>query len=124
MNSSPRYKTFDFKSFVFYVNKFGAYAQQKLSEGRYTALGKGFIMNIYICVGSSCHIKGSYDIIQLMKEAVATNRLEDKVNLSAAFCLGRCTDGVTVKIDEDLICGVSKESFPDFFEHQVLARLN
>lgn len=81
-------------------------------------------MNIYICVGSSCHIKGSYDIIQLMKEAVATHHLEEKVNLSAAFCLGRCTDGVTVKIDEDLICGVSRDSFPDFFENQVLPRLN
>lgn len=81
-------------------------------------------MNIYICVGSSCHIKGSYDIIQLMKEAVAAHQLEDKINLSAAFCLGHCTDGVTVKIDEELICGVSKESFPDFFENQVLTRLN
>ncbi|MBP1754502.1 MAG: NADH:ubiquinone oxidoreductase 24 kD subunit [Firmicutes bacterium] len=81
-------------------------------------------MNIYICVGSSCHIKGSYDIIQLMKEAVETHQLEDKVNLSAAFCLGHCTDGVTVKIDEDLICGVSKDTFSDFFDNYVLARLS
>ncbi|MDF2484537.1 MAG: NADH:ubiquinone oxidoreductase 24 kD subunit [Herbinix sp.] len=81
-------------------------------------------MNIYICVGSSCHIKGSYDIIQLMKEAVEKHQLEDKINLSAAFCLGHCTDGVTVKIDEDLICGVSKDSFEDFFNHTVLAKIN
>jgi NADH-quinone oxidoreductase subunit G len=80
-------------------------------------------MNIYICVGSSCHIKGSYDIIQLMKEAISTHQLEDKINLSAAFCLGRCTDGVSVKINDDIICGVSKETFPDFFQKQVLSRL-
>lgn len=80
-------------------------------------------MNIYICVGSSCHIKGSYDIIQLMKEAITNHQLEDKITLSAAFCLGRCTDGVTVKINEDIICGVSRESFPEFFQNYVLSQL-
>jgi NADH:ubiquinone oxidoreductase subunit E len=80
-------------------------------------------MNIYICVGSSCHIKGSYNIIQLMKEAIETYHLEEKVNLSAAFCLGRCTDGVTVKIDDEIICGVSAERFTDFFEQYVLAKM-
>jgi NADH:ubiquinone oxidoreductase subunit E len=80
-------------------------------------------MNIYICVGSSCHIKGSYDIIQLMKEAIAERQLEDKITLSAAFCLGRCTDGVTVKINDDIVCGVSRDSFPEFFQNNVLSRL-
>ncbi len=80
-------------------------------------------MNIYICVGSSCHIKGSYDIIRLMKEAIAANRLEETINLSAAFCLGRCTDGVTVRINDDIICGVSKDNFDDFFKENVLSAL-
>ena len=80
-------------------------------------------MNIYICVGSSCHLKGSYDIIQLMKEAITEHQLEDQINLSAAFCLGRCTDGVSVKINEDVICGVSKDTFPEFFKSQVLSQL-
>lgn len=80
-------------------------------------------MNIYICVGSSCHLKGSYDIIQLMREAITEHQLEDRINLSAAFCLGRCTDGVSVKINEDVICGVSKDSFPEFFKSQVLSQL-
>jgi NADH:ubiquinone oxidoreductase subunit E len=80
-------------------------------------------MNIYICVGSSCHIKGSYDIIQLIKEAISTNHLEDRINLSAAFCLGRCTDGVSVKINDEIICGVSKDNFNDFFEEHVLSAL-
>ncbi len=80
-------------------------------------------MNIYICVGSSCHIKGSYDIIQLMKEAISVNHLEDRINLSAAFCLGRCTDGVSVKINDDIICGISKDNFHSFFQEHVLSAL-
>jgi NADH:ubiquinone oxidoreductase subunit E len=58
-----------------------------------------------------------------MKEAIETYHLEEKVNLSAAFCLGRCTDGVTVKIDDEIICGVSAERFPDFLEQYVLAKM-
>lgn len=80
-------------------------------------------MNIYICVGSSCHIKGSYDIIQLMKQAIAEHQLEDRITLSAAFCLGRCTDGVSVKINDEIVCGVSRDNFPDFFHNNVLSRL-
>lgn len=80
-------------------------------------------MNVYICVGSSCHLKGSYDIIQLMKEAIAEHHLEEQVNLSAAFCLGHCTDGVSVKIDEDVICGVSRESFTEFFHTKILNKV-
>jgi NADH:ubiquinone oxidoreductase subunit E len=80
-------------------------------------------MNIYICVGSSCHIRGSYDIIQLTRAAIAANHLEDKVQLSAAFCLGKCTDGVSVKINDDIICGVSKDNFPEFFEEHVLSKI-
>jgi NADH:ubiquinone oxidoreductase subunit E len=81
-------------------------------------------MNIYICVGSSCHLKGSYDVIQLMKQALIDHNLTDSVNLSAAFCLGKCTDGVTVKINDEIICGVSKENFDDFFYQHVLAHFN
>jgi len=81
-------------------------------------------MNIYVCVGSSCHLKGSYDVIQLMKQELATNHLEDKVNLSAAFCLGKCKDGVSVKINDEIICGVSKDNFYEFFEKHVLSHFS
>lgn len=77
-------------------------------------------MNIYVCVGSSCHLKGSYDIIELMKEYIANHGLEDKVNLSAAFCLGKCTDGVSIKVDDEVICGVCPDNFSEIFSHYVL----
>lgn len=77
-------------------------------------------MNIYICVGSSCHLKGSYNIINLMKEALEKNGLSDKVNVSAAFCLGRCTDGVTIKVDDEIITGVSPDNFNAIFDKYVL----
>jgi NADH-quinone oxidoreductase subunit G len=77
-------------------------------------------MDIYVCVGSSCHLRGSYDIINLMKENLEKNGLTEKVNLSAAFCLGKCTKGVSIKVNDEIICGVSKENFNDVFQKYVL----
>lgn len=81
-------------------------------------------MKIYVCVGSSCHLRGSYDIINLMKENIAQRQLDDKVELSAAFCLGKCTDGVSVKFDDEVVSGVNKDNFDDIFSEYVLNRLN
>ena len=81
-------------------------------------------MNICVCVRSSCHLKGSYDVIQMMKENLEKNNLTDKVNLSAAFCLGKCTHGVSVKIDDEIITGWNKDSFDSLFQEKVLGGLS
>ena len=80
-------------------------------------------MNIYVCVGSSCHLKGSYQIIELMKKALEDNGLTDQVNLSAAFCLGKCTHGVTIKVDDEIVTGLHRDNFDDIFAGSVLAKL-
>jgi NADH:ubiquinone oxidoreductase subunit E len=56
-------------------------------------------MNIKVCVGSSCHLKGSYDVIQAMKEILKKYDVEDAVELQASFCLGHCAEGVNVLTD-------------------------
>lgn len=76
------------------------------------------MIKINVCVGSSCHIRGSYRIIELMNNAVKENGLEDKVSVSAAFCLGHCMNGVSVKVN-DQIFGVNEDSFNEFFEDHV-----
>lgn len=81
-------------------------------------------MTILVCVGSSCHLKGSYEIIELMKEALQKNNLEDKVTLKATFCLGKCgIAGVSIKVDDEIITGVTKENFDNIFAKYVLAKL-
>ncbi len=80
-------------------------------------------MNVYVCVGSSCHLRGSYKIIELMKENIEKNGLEEKVNLSAAFCLGKCTTGVTIKVDEEIVCGVSPDNFDGIFKEYILEKV-
>lgn len=79
-------------------------------------------MTISVCVGSSCHLKGSYNIIELMKTALKANGLEDSVLLNATFCLGKCTDGVTINVDDEIITGVSPDNFDEIFAKYVLKK--
>lgn len=81
-------------------------------------------MKVFVCVGSSCHLKGSYKIIELMKEAIAKNHLEDKIEFKATFCVGKCgVAGVSMKVDDEIITGVTENNFSDVFAKYILARL-
>ena len=81
-------------------------------------------MIIQICVGSSCHIKGSAEIVELLQNAVAEHHLESDVTLAGSFCIGKCNRiGVTVQVDDEVHTGVTREGFKEFFQEQVLAKL-
>ena len=81
-------------------------------------------MIIQICVGSSCHLKGSPEIVELFQKAIADKGLEDEVTLAASFCIGKCgREGVTVQIDDDIHVGVTRESFKEFFEENVIKQI-
>ena len=78
-------------------------------------------MLIQICVGSSCHLKGSAEIVELLNEAVKEYRLEDEITLAGSFCIGKCNrQGVTVQVDDEIHIGVTKETFKEFFNDNVL----
>ena len=79
-------------------------------------------MLIQICVGSSCHIKGAPEIIELLTKAVEENKLQDEVTLAGSFCIGECNRfGVTVQIDDKVHTGINRENFRQFFEEKVLS---
>ena len=81
-------------------------------------------MVIQICVGSSCHLKGSQDIVELLQKAVTEYHLENEVTLAGNFCIGVCNRvGVTVQVDDDIHTGVTKENFKEFFKENVLDKI-
>ena len=76
---------------------------------------------VQICVGSSCHIKGSHEIVELFEKYIEEYHLEDEVVLSGSFCIGQCNRvGVTVQIDDDVHVGVTRENFSEFFKKNIL----
>ena len=79
-------------------------------------------MTITICIGSSCHLIGSRTFIQKLEELITERQLNDKIELNGSFCMGECSNGVCVKINDELF-SVSPETVNTFFENEVLRRL-
>lgn len=80
-------------------------------------------MTIYVCVGSSCHLKGSYDVIEEFKRIIKKYDLEDSVELQASFCLGRCSEGVAVRADDNYLVGVNPQNVEDVFVRDIYPRV-
>ena len=79
-------------------------------------------MTITICIGSSCHLKGSREIVSQLEQLISVHNLKNQVELNGSFCMGDCVNGVSVKIDGELFSlkpGATKE----FFQTEVLRRL-
>ena len=60
-------------------------------------------MEVEICVGSSCHLKGSYQVVEVMEKYINDNGLSDEIQLKGSFCLGHCTSGVSARIDGKVV---------------------
>lgn len=83
------------------------------------------IVIVQVCIGSSCHLKGAHDIVDLMRNAIINNKLEDEVTLTGSFCIGSCNRiGVTVQVDDKIITGVTKDGFSEFFNENILMKLD
>ena len=79
-------------------------------------------MKITVCIGSSCHIKGSRQVVEQLQKLIAENNVGDKVTLGGTFCLGNCQQGVCVTVD-DAFHSVSPETVGEFFANEVLAKV-
>lgn len=75
-------------------------------------------MKIVICIGSSCHIKGSRQVVEQLQKLIKENNLTEKIELSGTFCVGQCQQGVCVTVD-DKFYSVTPETVNSFFEETV-----
>ena len=78
-------------------------------------------MTITICIGSSCHLKGSREVVETLQREIAAHKLEDRINLTGAFCMGNCVNGVSVKLDGELF-SVQPDTAQAFFDNEVMPR--
>lgn len=79
-------------------------------------------MKVTVCIGSSCHIKGSRQVVEQLQTKIAEHHLEDVVELGATFCMGKCQQGVCVTVDEKF-CSVQPDSVDTFFSQEILSRV-
>ena len=79
-------------------------------------------MKITVCIGSSCHVKGSRLVVEQLQKLISENHVEDKVELGGTFCLGECQKGVCVTVD-DTFFSVSPDNVNEFFTENVLKKI-
>ena len=78
-------------------------------------------MKVTVCIGSSCHIKGSRSVVEQLQHLIGENNLTEKVELSGTFCMGKCQQGVCVTVD-DAFYSVTPDTVDEFFNNNVIAK--
>ena len=79
-------------------------------------------MKVTVCIGSSCHTKGSRQVVEQLQYLISKNNLGDKVELGGTFCMGKCQQGVCVTVDDDFY-SVTPDTVDEFFENSIKARV-
>ena len=79
-------------------------------------------MKITVCIGSSCHVKGSRQVVERLQNLIKENSLDEKVELGGTFCLGKCQQGVCVTVDDNFF-SVSPDTVDEFFNNEVYAKV-
>ena len=85
-------------------------------------------MEIEICVGSYCHLKGSPRVADVLRALVKAHGASDKVSFSAKFCTGQCAhtaqeSTVTLGVD-GTPHAVDPMHIEDFFTQAILPRIS
>jgi len=79
---------------------------------------------LYVCVGSSCHVRGAEDVVKVFQKKIEEHGLKGSVSLKGSFCTGNCNEkGVTVLLDEEVFVGITPETAGEFFDRELLPRL-
>ena len=81
------------------------------------------MVTVTVCVGSSCHLKGSRNVIVRFNELLAKHGLKDKVALKGSFCMDRCGEGINWRIDDEPVTSACAEDAIDAFQKRILEPL-
>ena len=78
-------------------------------------------MKITVCIGSSCHLKGSRQVVSELQRLIAQNSLNNQVEVAGTFCMGKRQLGVCGSVDEHFH-SVPPETVEEFFNKEVLVK--
>ena len=79
-------------------------------------------MKITVCIGSSCHIKGSRQVVEQLQYLINEAGVGDEVELAGTFCIGKCQQGVCVMVDDEFH-SVTPDDVKEFFEENILKKV-
>lgn len=77
------------------------------------------MVEISLCMGSSCYARGNNKLLAVIEKAIATNNWQDRVILSGARCENRCGDGPNVIVDGKLYQGMDEGALLDLLNDKL-----
>ena len=76
-------------------------------------------MEITVCIGSSCHLKGARDVIKILERLISLNQLENQIVLKGSFCMGECSkNGVCICVNDERF-NITPLEAESFFNNQI-----
>ena len=82
------------------------------------------MITINVCVGSACHLKGSYKVIEELQKLITENKASDMVEIKGAFCIGRCTEGVSVTVNDEKFFSLNENNVDLFFYETIMTGIS
>lgn len=88
-----------------------SYASRKriVDEDLSISSGAQKSLDISVCFGTSCFLKGSQTLLRDILEYINVKELDDRINVKASFCFEKCDKGPTIKVGSRVIEGCTTE---------------
>ena len=71
---------------------------------------------VSVCVGTSCHLRGSQKLLKSLMHHVDEQELGDQVEIQATFCMEACDRGPTVRVAGHVLNRASLETVKDLLD--------
>lgn len=75
---------------------------------------------ITICVGSSCNIRGSDELATTIQRCIEREGLEAQVEIVGAFCMDKCSKGISLRVGERQFSAILPEEGEEFFYKEIM----
>lgn len=64
---------------------------------------------VTVCVGSSCHVRGSRAVLKRFAEIIKAENLDNEVALLGSFCMEQCGECTNWKFNDENISSTTLE---------------
>ncbi len=81
------------------------------------------MFTVVVCVGSSCYVRGSETVAETLQRLIEQEKLAARVEITGAFCMDRCSMGVSVRVGERVFNGITPADTAAFFYNEVAPRV-
>jgi NADH-quinone oxidoreductase subunit G len=84
------------------------------------------MVNVEICIGSACYVKGSSQVVNDLNALIKEKNWEDKINVKGSFCMKACQNhiGLGIRINGRQIEQVTAQNAREVLERELTAALS